>query len=254
MTKARIFSDDWPAINAIEGWLEKPSGAVIDMLLSAQKDLAVPSSGIMEIGVWKGRSAAVIARHLHPKEDMLLADVWLRPEEITAGLKTVLGDQLTEMNISLFHGGSQQLVHRLPSEKAFRFIHIDGEHTASALRADLSLAHRCLDRSGLIMLDDIFHPMYPQLTQELFAFLAQEGRDLACALLAFNKVALCRTKTLSQYSDWLFDSANQAMAERGVPITLCRTTDSIEWPGFSMVHDIGIARRGHDDMPSELRR
>lgn len=254
MPDANTFLTDWTAIDAIEGWLDLPSAAVMDMLLSAQDELKVGGTGILEIGVWKGRSAALMARHLRQEEDLLMVDPWPRTQEVTEGLTKLMGERLKQHSITLFQGTARELGLSLPAGKRFRFIHIDGEHTAAALRADLLFAMNVLEPAGLIVLDDIFFPMYPQLTQELFTFLAQEGRGLTCILLGFKKAVLCRSKFLSAYGDWIYDHAPATLANRGVAVTLCRTTDRAEWPGYSLIPDIGMPRRGHDDHPEDVRR
>jgi hypothetical protein len=55
------------------------------------------------------------------------------------------------------------------------------------------------------------------------------------------------------YGDWIFGNINAAMADRGTPATLCRTTDRVEWPGFSLIPDIGMPRRGLDGRQDYMR-
>jgi hypothetical protein len=153
-----------------------------------------------------------------------------------------------------FSGTAREASLAIPPARRYRYIHVDGEHTAAGLRADLVLARRVMEHTGLIVIDDIFHGMYPQLARAMFSFLDNEGRDLACVLLGFNKACLCHTQMMDTYGDLIFDSINPEMAAREVPVTLCRTTDRVEWPGYALVKDIGMPKRGPDNSDTYMRR
>jgi hypothetical protein len=253
MPNAESFLADWPLIDRIEGWLAPPAAALMDSLLSAQDALQVAAQGMLEIGTWKGRSAALMARHLRPDEELLLVDAWLKADAIGQGIGMLFQDRPQPGRIKLLQGESLSLGKHLAPDRMYRYIHIDGEHTAAALRNDLVLACRHLAPGGLIVVDDVFNALYPQLTRELFTFLAQEGRDMACLLIGFNKACLCRTKIMDSYGDWVFRHINAAMDQRGTKVSLCRTTDRVEWPGYSLVPDQGKAHRGPDYQEDYLR-
>lgn len=247
---AHPFTVAWTLVESIDGWLDRESAALMDFMLETQDLLKAPGLGLLEIGVWKGRSAALMARHLRSGENVLLADAWLKKDEITTNLSTVMAQRFQEHAITLFQGTARELATSIGPNTRFRFIHVDGEHTG----ADLSLARQIVEPTGLIAVDDIFHPMYPQLTKELFTFLETEGRDLACVTFGFNKAYLCRSRFLDAYGDVVFERINTAMIDREVPVTLCRTTDRMEWPGYSVIADIGMARRGPDYRDDYIRQ
>jgi predicted O-methyltransferase YrrM len=253
-TAPHPFNNQWQRIEAIDGWLARESAALMDFMLEAQDLLKAPGQGLLEIGVWKGRSAALMARHLRPGEDILLADAWLKKDEIIANLSAAMAQRFQQHAVNLFQGTARELATAVGPARRFRFVHVDGEHTGAGLRADLSLARQIVEPTGLIAIDDIFQPMYPHLAKELFTFLGTEGRDLACVMLGFNKAYLCRSRYLDAYGDVVFERINAGMADRNVPVTLCRTTDRMEWPGYSVIADIGKARRGPDFQDDYVRQ
>lgn len=254
MHNAQDFCSDWSRIDAIDGWLRLESAALMDFCLAGQDKARLPGSGLLEIGVWKGRSAALMARHLRTGESMWLLDSWPQQEDVRKSLKSLLGERIQNHGITLFSGTAREATLAIPQDRRYRYIHVDGEHTAAGLRADLVLARRLMEHTGLIVIDDIFNGLYPQLARAMFAFLDNEGRDLVCVLLGFNKACLCHTQMLDTYGDLIFDSINAEMAARGVPVTLCRTTDRVEWPGYALVHDMGMPKRGPDNNDTILRR
>jgi len=253
LAQKSTFNHLWPRIKSIDGWLDLESAALMDFMLASQDLLQVPGQGLLEIGVWKGRSAALLSSHLRLGEDLLLVDSWLQKDDVVANLSSIMGKTFEQHPINLLQGTVRDLSNAIAPTKRFRFIHVDGEHTCSGLRADLLLAHRLMEPTGIIAIDDIFHPMYPHLVREMFAFLDNEGRDLACIMLGFNKAYLCRSRFLDAYGDVIFEKINSGMADRGIPVTLCRTTDRVEWPGYSLIADIGMARRGPDGRNEYMR-
>jgi predicted O-methyltransferase YrrM len=240
------FDDRWPKIDAIEGWLDRESAALMDFMLETQDLIHTPGLGLLEVGVWKGRSAALMAAHLRSGEDLVLVDAWLKKDEIVANLSAAMAQRFSPQSVKLFQGTSRELGTDVGLIRRFRFVHIDGEHTGAGLRADLSLARKITEPTGLIAIDDIFHPMYPHLAKEMFTFLSTEARDLVCVMLGFNKAYLCQSRFLDAYSDIIFQRINDGMASRKAPVTLCRTSDRVEWPGYSVIANNGRPRRGPD--------
>ena len=252
MQNAQTFIADWPKIDAVHGWLSREAAALMDFLFAGQLQLGTPLAGLLEIGVWKGRTSALMARHLRSGEGIWLVDSAPQQTEITQSLQSVVGERFNQLSIQLVPGTARE-ARRSLGDKCFRYIHIDGEHTAAALRGDLALSLQVLEPAGLIVIDDIFNDLYPQLARGLFAFLDQEGRDLACVLTGFNKAVLCHTRFMDAYGDLIYENLHAEMAARQVPVTLCRTTNRVEWPGYSVVSHIGIPRRGPDYQMQYLR-
>jgi predicted O-methyltransferase YrrM len=58
-----------------------------------------------------------------------------------------------------------------------RLVHVDGEHTRVAALHDLGLSASALGAGGVIVVDDVLHPWYPDITLAAGAFLDRE-RDL----------------------------------------------------------------------------
>jgi hypothetical protein len=102
MLTSHDFCIDWPQIDAIEGWLSRESAALMDYFLACQDKANLPGTGLLEIGVWKGRSAALMARHLRTAEDMWLLDSWPQQEDVKKSLAVVLGERIQQHGITLF--------------------------------------------------------------------------------------------------------------------------------------------------------
>src|SRR4051794_6026794 len=156
------------------GWFYHESAGIWDTLLSYQE--ATNNIGnMLEIGVYQGKSAGMLALHRRGEESCVLVDV-LPLTHVRHRIEQAVPDAKCEYLQEM----SQFLLrHPFVREAArdFRWIHIDGEHSAQAVSNDLALAETLLSDRGIIVLDDFFSPCYPQITQALFRFLeANPGR------------------------------------------------------------------------------
>jgi len=83
-----------------------------------------------------------------------------------------------------------ELEPQLSSSASVALIHIDGEHTQSAVRTDLEMAASLLSNGGIIVLDDISNPWFPGIPAASFDFLAKE--DFALLVYTRAKAYICR--------------------------------------------------------------
>ena len=50
-------------------------------------------------------------------------------------------------------------------KKNYRIIHIDGDHTAEMAYVDIENAYTHLNPGGIVIVDDMFHPQFPGVTE-----------------------------------------------------------------------------------------
>jgi len=175
----------------LAGWFSRESAAICDTLLSYQEASKI-CGNLLEIGVFQGKSAALAAMHSQESETCVFVDP-MPLEEARRQIEQVASNAKCQY----LQEGSQYLV-RYPwlaaAARDFRWIHIDGEHSAQAVSNDLSLAETLLSDRGLLVLDDFFSPGYPQITQALFQFLDRTAGRLTLVLCGYNKGYLCRPR------------------------------------------------------------
>jgi predicted O-methyltransferase YrrM len=94
-------------------------------------------------------------------------------------------------------------------ELKVRFAHVDGDHRDAWLAADLDLTAELMDPRGLICLDDMLHPLYPELAITVARFLAHHPHwRVVCvidreSLSAAVKYLLCREELVAFYESVL---------------------------------------------------
>jgi predicted O-methyltransferase YrrM len=214
------------------------SMCIWDFLLHLQSQTWGPAS-LLEIGVYYGRSAMMLALHCKQDEKLLLIDL---SEFVEEARKT-----LTKFNTVKFEiikepssgGQSWALVPRYAH--TFRWIHIDGDHKAETVWNDLSLANDLLADTGIICVDDFFNPRYPQLTYVVCQFLEQHRAHLQLFLCGYNKGYLARPGAMPKYL--------QAIRERlGTAMNACGFSDftiyKTDYP--NVVNAFGINGRWKD--------
>ena len=173
-----------------------------------------------EIGVWKGKSAALAALHCEGDDACVFVDAMPLDEakaRITPVRPRVTCHYLQEQSQFLAR-------HPFVSQgiRAFRWIHVDGEHSGQAVTNDLEIVDHLLSDRGIAVFDDFFRR------------LSQDGPRQSCNLRISVPVAcphslriqqgyLCRPEATREYLNLLRTSLYSNMAERG-----CDKSDNLE--------------------------
>ena len=181
--KTNIPSPGHPAVEAyladgydrVVGMSSRFAAAICARLLRLQTEEGV-TGPIAEIGAFEGRFFIALAHALEPAEIALALDIFEWPDPDV--------EQRFEANCAR-HGIGPERYRTIKGDAGamapadllahaagrLRLIHIDGEHSRSALAKDLALATACLGEGGLIVLDDMLHPGYPTLMVAVQAYL-----------------------------------------------------------------------------------
>ena len=217
------FDDYMKHFSNLEGWFQTPAIAIWDSLLSYQLQQHI-TGNLLEIGVWKGKSAALAAMHCQPKEACVFVDAMPLTEASSR-----IGPVVPQATCHYLQEQSQFLArHPFVSEgiRAFRWIHVDGDHSGQSVMVDLEITDHLLSDQGIAVFDDFYSAGYPQITQAVFQFMATRPGRLALILVGFNKGYLCRPKAARHYLQFMRDSLYSEMAKRGCDkVTIWKTTE-----------------------------
>ncbi len=169
------------ARSRLDGWLAPESVASIVRLATQQG-----GGDILEIGTYRGQSAAVLASLLRPNERLFISDLFESnhpggdpanmtlhpsPEELLKrDVAEIAGIRIDQ--IITIKGPSQNLT--LPGP--FRIVHVDGSHYFADARSDILWALDRLTSDGFIAIDDFTNPMWPEVDQAVLAVL-NERKD-----------------------------------------------------------------------------
>jgi len=224
----------------IEGWFGDGAMAVWDSLLAFQRRERI-SGNMLEIGVHHGKSAALMAMYAEPGNKVLLVDHGLKTPQIEKALTAAKPAQGVEF--ITVHGDSRELaVNPLVSEtfRSHCLIHIDVEHSAGAVTSDMRIANHLLAKDGVLVVDDFFSWLYPQVTEAVLRYVRLFPDDFALFLCGFNKAYLARPHFVHQYLRFCAEELPGAMEARGQDTTVGKTTFPAEMNTF------GIGQRFQD--------
>lgn len=201
----------------VRGMSSAFAASISGYLIRRQSELGI-AGHIAEIGTFEGRFFIAMALGLRPGEHAIGIDVFTWPSEKVldhlhancarhglaardyTAIKGDTGAMVSEDVVAPAGGGK------------IRFFHIDGEHADAALTKDLALALPLMHEDGLIVLDDMLHPGYPELTDSVHRWLYAhpEWRVLAIIdredIVAAAKYVLCRLASVARYEKDLLEA------------------------------------------------
>jgi hypothetical protein len=218
----------------IPGWFSAESAAIWDILLDYQATNQI-CGNLLEIGVFQGKSAVMAALHCRNNETCVLVDPFWPLDDPRQHIELVAPNAKCE-----YLKESSQYLSRHPflreAARDFRWIHIDGEHTAQAVSNDLAIAETLLSDRGVLVLDDFLSPSYPQITQAVFRFLDATPGRLTLFLCGYNKGYLCRPRAAREYLTFIRYFLLPNMTNRNCGrITVCKTTEPADMNTFGVV-------------------
>jgi Methyltransferase domain len=224
----------WQAIEVIPGWFQFESYCVWRALLDQQTGT---SGDLFEIGVWRGRSASVLANYRKGDEKLYLCD--LRLDE-AAVQKAIRSTGIEPTNLVPLSGPSADLPAKLDlraMHHTVRWFHIDGEHTGTAVYRELEFANRIVNLDGIVVIDDFFSPRYPANTTEVVRYMEKNPFHFRLLAVAFNKAYLCRPEALPQHMDFMAHKLSDALLGYDCKSTIWKTTgpwdtDAVGVTGF----------------------
>lgn len=231
----------------VAGWFYPQSAAIWDGFLEHQTRLGVLGD-LLEIGVWEGKSAGMMALHARSGECCLLVDCDLKEKKIEQTMQRLAimeGVVIQGLHMDSVNLWNTDLMQR--SARSMRWIHIDGEHTGRAMRNDLELANKLLSDKGILVIDDFFSWLYPQITEAVMRYVREFPEQFALYLVGFNKAYLARPHFVHHYLDYCHHQLPAALALRGQVAMVSKTTYAAEMNTFGVGPRFqDVALRGPD--------
>ena len=212
----------------IEGWITFEDASMISSLLSWQRE-NMYLGNVLEIGAYKGKTAALLARNMPPQscamEKLYLVDLFTmdigfseNSQEVEAsyGKRDIksLTDSLNKANESVevvLIDCNSEILHEKLSNIQFSFIHIDGSHLFHIVLKDLEYAISHLnDAFGIIAVDDFRSIHTPGVARAVWKVV--EKFDLRILLVGPGKAYLTSSKFVSTAKE-IFQMMNYPIAQ-----------------------------------------
>jgi predicted O-methyltransferase YrrM len=227
VAKDATFAARIAAAETIEGMFPRFSMAVVDSLLSFQGRTGLRGH-MVEMGVFRGKSVALIGTHLGDAEKLVLVD-----------LKNLLDPAATApfgAAVECFFGGTERFETGYRGYDkllgACRFVHIDASHNYRPTYSELKMADALLAPGGIIAMDDFANLHYSQNMAAIFKYLFTAPTQLMIFLVTDQKAYLCRKDDFPRYGQFVLNDLLAEMESRGEISTLARTDMDPEYRAF----------------------
>lgn len=203
-------------LKSIDGWFAKTDLEIFKALLNSQASLDCCNNAVVEVGVHHGKSFVALATY---SGDSKLYAIDLFEQQDRNIDQSGMGDRAVFLaNLDEFRvDRSRVVIDARPSDEVqaadildsvgpVRFFHIDGGHHYEAVKADLGLAVSVLAPSGVISVDDVFRPEWPEVSAATLGSGVLDSAGFTCFAIGFNKSYFCRVAYLEHYQKALRDS------------------------------------------------
>ena len=243
-------------IGTVEGWLSPTTATMIATLLLAQTAQGV-AGDVCEIGVHHGRLFLVLANATASGETAVAVDVFGDQDKNVD--RSGNGDRtIFEANVARYAPAARVDIVQASSldlhtsgflQRRFRFISIDGGHTAEATSNDLWIAEKTLGAQGIAALDDILSSHWTGVITGLVRYLA-EGGTLQPFALVPNKLFLAPQDGADIWSRYLQATFPLALAKSGLEFPGGMVDSYNEHSYYDREAHVGL-RRERDDLRRE---
>jgi hypothetical protein len=207
----------------VKGFLEPGAVEMIVALADAQSKLGV-SGHVAEIGVYQGRLFTLLSLLRHFDEKAVAIDLFdlgthyadATVEGDVAKLRANL-ERYADLKEVLIHQGdstelsSASLVSLAGGE--FRLFSVDGGHTAEVVAHDLATAEGSLTRGGILIQDDFFNELWPDVAVATVRYFDQP-RSIVPFAIGANKVMFCHPTYAAEYRHVLMDRSPKRFERR----------------------------------------
>lgn len=180
-------------MSAIPGWFSAEDARTFAWLscLQGRRGLA---GDILEIGVYRGRSAVLLGHLLRARERLVLCDLFEQPVSPSGapsdlpptadesawypgatldGFLATYGRHHAQPPVVYQCTSTELAVHE--TARVFRMIHIDGSHAYDNVRSDIALAATMLLPEGLVVLDDYRSFHTPGVSAAIWEAVVNDG-------------------------------------------------------------------------------
>lgn len=207
----------------VRGMSSAFAASICGHILRRQAEMGIRGH-IAEIGTFEGRFFIALAMGLQPGEHAVGIDIFTWPNEtvldhlhancakhgLAAADYTAIKGHTAEMSPADVVAPARAIPGSVGGR--VRFFHIDGQHDDANITNDLDLAAPLMHESGIIVLDDMLHPGYPELVESVHRWLRAhpEWRVLAILdredIVAAAKYVLCRVDATALYEKDLLEA------------------------------------------------
>jgi len=206
-------------LRSVSGWLDKRSARIIATLGAYQSAQGIRGA-LGEIGVHHGKLFILLDLMRTADETSFAVDLFDEQDQNVD--QSGLGDYARLLhNLETFSGGMSGVKIVKGSSLALqasellalcgpaRMFSVDGGHTAACASNDVALAEQATIDEGIVIVDDYFNPMWPDVSIGVSQHIFQNGSQLRPFAISPNKLYLARVPCHDRYRAVLRERARR---------------------------------------------
>jgi hypothetical protein len=179
-------------LDDVRGWFPVLDQTLFEWFLDRQESSGVRGD-LLEIGVFMGKSAIFLGRHLQDGERFTVCDLFEgdAPDDANRAESTKSYSALTrqkfEANYLSFHTalprvlqGPSSIVPGEVASRSCRFVHVDGSHLYEHVYGDIGAAQDILLPGGIVVLDDFRSEHTPGVSVAAWEAVLNRGLNPIC--------------------------------------------------------------------------
>ncbi len=211
---------------SIGGGLHPSTAAIWAYLLAIQEFHGV-GGDLAEIGVFRGWGLFIPSQFCQNDEKLQLFDI--SPDFLEEAKQFILKRSNISAHQIECRCGDTATMDRLFAEGpvAPRWVHIDGEHSYTAVMHDLNLSAFAAAPDAIIVVDDVDYPHAPSLSRAVFDWVGT-GASWHLLFRGFNKAYLASTRSSIPWMRYLNFLPDVLEKYYRTEIMLCSQTKSCE--------------------------
>lgn len=218
------FEEILATSESFPGMMVPLSAALWTLLIDFQNRNGV-TGDFVEFGVYRGRSAAVLAMNAEPGDTLHLVDPADHPER----------DRLASLhaNLEFYRRKSEDLIDSADAQaiRNLRFTHHDATHRFTNVETEYGFVAGRLNPGALVVLDDFSH-LYSQVMAAYFYMKYVVRLPLEMFLVSANKAYICHRDDFALYERYLCAGLLGELRALGFDCTLCRTENEARHRAF----------------------
>jgi hypothetical protein len=220
----------------VKGMSSRTAAMISCRLMRDQTEAGIRGH-LAEIGVYEGRFFIGLALCTLPNERAVAIDVFDWPDSgvIDRFLGNCAENGVDTQKVTAHKMSSAEMTTsalRALTGGPIRFMHIDGAHGYDAVAHDLRLVKPLLHTGGILCLDDVLHPQFPELTVavsdflksspgfHLFAVIDRESFAASCKFLICrdNFVETYKTALRTHFADHVMHQQSSFFGDKALII------------------------------------
>jgi hypothetical protein len=206
LTKQTLFKL-FNKIKKKEGWLAWVDFKIIRTLMD---EFDVDDFNVVEIGVHHGKSTLAFLAQNPKVSKTYIIDLFENQKENIdfsgLGNKELFLQNLSSLNVSLSrikldcrNSMDVQGSDILNFMAKPHFFHVDGGHNFETVQSDINLGLSTIHQNGIIAVDDVFRPEWPEVSQGVFNDSGFSEFHFVPFAVGFNKTFFCHKSLVNSY-------------------------------------------------------